>query len=120
MSGDGAEADPLAKVQVGDEDPIGPFDEDNVCGRQIKTGVNAWNTAECTREPHPPQWAHISTCDDRVEEVWFDQLPFDLGRVRLSQEGLVCTECAMEQTAYLNENHYTGCPYDNGPHYVDA
>lgn len=111
--------DPLAEAQVGDDDPIGGFDPDNVCGKEISTGVNAWNTAECTREPHPPHWVHINTCDDRVTEVWFDQLPFDPTRVRLSQDGLVCVGCAKEQTAHLDENHFAGCQYDNGPHYVD-
>lgn len=115
-----SQADPLAGVQVGDDDPIGPFDPDNVCGKQIKTGVNDWNTADCTREPHPSHWPHINTCDDQVTEVWFDRLPFDLSRVRLSQDGVVCVECAMEQTAYRDEAHYTGCPFDNGPHYVAA
>lgn len=111
--------DPLGRVQVGDDDPIGPFDEDNVCGKQIKTGTNAWNTASCTREPHPLHWPHIETCDEQVTEVWFDQVPFDLARVRLSQDGLVCVECEKDQTAYLDENHFTGCPYDDGPHYLD-
>lgn len=110
--------DPLADAQPGGDDPIGAFDADNVCGKQISTGVNSWNTAECTREPHPAHWAHISTCDDVVEEVWFDKIPFEPGMVRLSHEGLVCAECAQVQTAILGENHYTGCSYDKAPHYL--
>lgn len=108
--------DPLADVQPGDNDPIGPFDPSNVCGKQIKTGANQWNTAECTREPHPPEWAHIATCDDEVGAVWFDGMPLDPSRVRLSHEGLVCVECNHEQTAILGENHFMDCPFDPGPH----
>lgn len=107
-----APADPLAYVEPGDADPIGPFEPDNICGKQIKTGPNSWNTAECTREPHPPEWGHIATCDDEVEEVWFDGMPLDPGRVRLSHEGLVCAECACLQTSIPGQNHYNGCRYE--------
>jgi hypothetical protein len=100
--------DPLAKTENGEDDPIGPFDPDNICGAEAKTGVNSWNTAKCVREPHPAHWLHISACDDRVDFVWRPGTWLDLGQVVVTDdEGVVCRECALPVNAH--GSHYAGC-----------
>lgn len=99
--------DPLADAQHGDDDPIGPFDETNICGATTATGSNGWNTAECVREPHPDDWNHVSCCDDRIDFVWRSIPAADLELAVLTDEGVVYRCCAALMDT--GGSHEVGC-----------
>jgi hypothetical protein len=95
-------ADPLGEVWVGDDDPIGVFDPEGICGAQA-----VGNT--CLRGPHPPAWRHISACDDRVDYVWVDVSTLDLSDCVLTPDGFCCRRCGCDWR--LDEDgHYGDCP----------
>jgi hypothetical protein len=96
------EPDPLDGVAIGDDDPIGEFDPDEICGAKADGNT-------CLRPPHPPEWRHISACDDRVDYVWVDVSTLDLSDRVLTEDGFCCRYCGCNWR--LDEGgHYGDCP----------
>lgn len=100
--------DPLAETEKGDTDPIGPFDPDNICGATVQTYPGGHHRVECLRDPHPPHWLHVSTCDDQVDYVWRDLRPAEAAEMVVTDEGVVCRGCGHEVTTDPND-HYFDC-----------
>lgn len=103
--------DPLAETQTGDYDPIGPFDENTICGATAQTYYGEQNRVRCLRAPHPEGWNHVSACDDVVDYVWRHISLIDTVGIVLTDAGVVCRECGHHITTYCS--HFTGCPMEN-------
>lgn len=101
-------ADPLANTEIGDDDPIGPFDEDHICGAEVQTYPGARHRAECLREPHPASWVHIDACDDLVDYVWRELAASEFASLVLTGAGVACRECGW--AVNTGQWHYAKCP----------
>lgn len=68
-----SEDDPLRFLHRGEDDPIGDFDPENVCGVP-SDGDEDWGPGvfECVREPHPADWVHVDCSDGVVDAVWMN------------------------------------------------
>lgn len=97
--------DPLADVEIGDDDPIGPYEPAAICGATAYTGNRA-GRMECLREPHPEGWLHICATDDQVDYVWRDLRVDELPGLVMTSEGVVCRVCNLEATT--SGGHFAG------------
>lgn len=68
-----SDIDPYLALEAGDPDPCEPLSEEERCGAMHDGG---WT---CTREPHPPTWAHYdgdrSYCppaSGQILAIWFE------------------------------------------------
>lgn len=105
-----ATTDPLADAERGDDDPIGAFDPDNICGATVQTYPGEQHRADCLREPHPDGWLHINTCDDIVNYVWRDLSTDFAAQVVVTDEGVVYRCCGGEVDT--SGTHYAECEND--------
>lgn len=102
--------DPYAALEIGDDDPIGAFDETNICGATTQSYPGERHRVECLREPHPFGWLHVSTCDDVVDYAWRDLTAAEVESVVITSGGVTCRSCGIERTTDPS-NHYAGCSF---------